>query len=158
VLHACRRRIERVGCIGVKKLPLVLLLLSGAVLASACGVDYGDAKEGNEFFKSAKVSGDFRAGIPLTGVDVQIKCEIRQGKTLVQALDSHMVPALANGGSKATPVPGSFSYDFTVAAAGAYKFECFTAVDEDNYIIRDFTVRAAPAGAHAAATPTPAAP
>ena len=148
----------------MKRLPLILLLLSGAMLASACGVDFGGEKEGNEFFKSAKVSGDFRAGMPLTGVvayesgypvDVQIKCEIRQAKTLVQALDAHVVPALANGGSKATPVPGSFSYDFTVAVPGAYKFECFTAVDEDNYIIRDFTVRAAPDGAPAAATPSP---
>lgn len=132
---------------------MIPLLLALAVVASACGVAFGSAPEGNEFFKSAKVTGDLRAGMTLTGavtyesnypVEVQITCEIRRGKDLVQSLAAENIPALPDGGPKATPFPGNYSYDFTVAEPGTYKFECYTTKDDDNYIIRDFTVRPAP--------------
>ena len=122
-------------------------------------VGFGSAPDGNEFFKSAKVTGDMRAGLTLTGavtyestypIEVQITCEIRRGKDLVQSLASEIIPALPDGGPKATPFPGNYSYDFTVAEPGAYKFECYTTKDDDNYIIRDFTVGAAPGSPPAA--------
>jgi hypothetical protein len=152
---ACRRRRERVGWCDVRFFPTALLLLALAVVSSACGIAFGSAPEGNEFFKSAKVIGDARAGLTLTGtvtyesnypVEVQIACEMRQGKELVQSLATETIPALPGGNPKATPVPGTFSYDFAIATPGAYKFECYTVKDEDNYIIREFTVRPAPDG------------
>ncbi len=150
---ACRGGCKAVACGDVRIFPAIPLLLVLAVLAAACGVGYGSTPDGNEFFKSAKVTGDFRAGMTLTGavtyesnysIEVQITCEIRRGKELVQSLSSERIPALPDGGPKATPFPGNFSYDFAVAEPGAYKFECYTTKDDDNYIIRDFTVRAAP--------------
>ncbi|MEO8698223.1 MAG: hypothetical protein ABI658_32315 [Acidimicrobiales bacterium] len=137
----------------MRLIPASTLFLVVAVLAAACGVGYGSAPEGNEFFKSAKVTGDFRAGLTLTGavtyesnypIEVQITCEIRKGKELVQTLATETIPALPSGNPKATPFPGNFSYDFAVPEPGTYKFECLTTKDDDNYIIRDFTVRAAP--------------
>jgi hypothetical protein len=152
-LVACRAPAERVGWCDVRFFPATMLLLVLAVVSSGCGVAFGSAPDGNEFFKSAKVSGDTRAGLTLTGtvtyesnypIDVQITCEIRQGKQLVQSLATENVAALPDGSPKATPVPGTFSYDFAIATPGAYKFECYTVKDEDNYIIREFTVRPAP--------------
>ena len=134
----------------MRLLPATLLLVVVALSDAACGVGFRSAPEGNEFFKSAKVTGNFQAGGALTGavtfkssypVEIQVLCEIRRGKDLVQSLDSKVVPLLADGSPKKTPVAGAFSYDFTVADPGAYKFECYTAVDQDNYIIREFTVR-----------------
>lgn len=139
----------------MRRLPAISLLLALAVLTAACGVAFGDAPEGNEFFKSATVSGDMRAGVTLSGtvryasnypVAVEISCEIRRGKELVQALAVETIAALPEGGPKATPVPGAFTYTFAVAEPGTYKFECYTTKDEDNYIIRDFTVGKAPDG------------
>src|SRR4029079_9774946 len=92
---ACHPQRERVACGDVRVLPTIPLLLVLAVLASACGVAFGSAPEGNEFFKSAKVTGDLRAVMTLTGtgtyesnypVEVQVTCEIRRGKDLVQSL------------------------------------------------------------------------
>ena len=122
-------------------------------------MDLGDAKQGNEFFKSLTVTGELRAGSPLTAavtyeqnnpIAVVIKCEIRQGKDLVKELGSESVPLLPGGGPKATPFPGNFSFDFTMEQPGTYKAECFTPADEDNYILKTFTIGSA-------ATPTPAA-
>jgi hypothetical protein len=125
-------------------------LLIGCLFLAGCGVRFRDPKPGNEFFKSATVSGDLRAGTTLTGsvnvaqrygIDVAITCELRQGKTLIKSIGSEKIAALPNGTPKSTPVAANYSYEFTVDSPGAYKFECFTPSDQDNYIIREFTVR-----------------
>ncbi len=134
----------------MRNIPLLLLLLLSCALVAACGVRFRDPEPGNEFFKSARVSGDLRVGATLTGavtiaqtysVVVPITCELRQGKELVKAIGSEQIAALPNGTPKSTPVAVHYSYEFTVEQAGAYKFECFTTKDEDNFVIREFTVR-----------------
>ena len=126
-----------------------MLALSSAVLAG-CGVRFRDPQPGNEFFKSATVSGDLRVGATLTGsvtiaqrynVEVPITCELRQGKALVKPIGAEKIAALPNGTPKSTPVAAHYTYEFTVEQAGAYKFECFTTSDQDNFIIREFSVR-----------------
>jgi hypothetical protein len=128
---------------------VVLFALSCALLAG-CGVRFRDPQPGNEFFKSATVSGDLRAGATLTGavtiaqrysIEVPIACELRQGKQLVKPIGSEKIAALPGGTPKSTPVAAHYTYEFTVDKPGAYKFECFTPSDEDNFIIREFTVR-----------------
>ena len=125
-----------------------MLALSSAVLAG-CGVRFRDPQPGNEFFKSATVSGDLRVGATLTGsvtiaqrynVEVPITCELRQGKALVKPIGAEKIAALPNGTPKSTPVAAHYTYEFTVEQAGAYKFECFTTSDQDNFIIREFSV------------------
>ncbi len=128
------------------------LLLVAALLLSGCGVKFTDAEPGTEFFKSLKVSGTPTAGSPLTlaltyeqnnPVAVVVTCELRQGKTLIEPIGEETVPLLAGGGPKATPVAGSYSFDFVVDRPGTYRAECYTPADEYNYIIREFTVRPA---------------
>ena len=130
--------------------PFLLLLLLSCALVAGCGVRFRDPEPGNEFFKSATVSGDLRVGATLTGavtvaqtysIVVPITCELRQGKTLIKTIGSEQIAALPGGTPKSTPVAASYSYPFTVEQAGAYKFECFTTKDEDNFVIREFTVR-----------------
>ena len=115
-----------------------MLALSCAILAG-CGVRLRDPEPGNEFFKSATVSGDLRVGATLTGdvtmaqtysVVVPITCELRQGKTLIKTIGSEQIAALPNGTPKSTPVAAHYSYPFTVEQAGLYKFECYTTKDE----------------------------
>ncbi len=139
---------------------LAALVLATLVLAG-CGVDFSNGEPGTEFFKSLKVNGTPTAGAPLTMVvtyaqnnpiDVAVKCELRQGKNLVKEVGSQTVPQLPGGGPKATPAAGTYSFDFTVDQPGAYKAECFTPADENNYIIREFTVR--PGAASPGASPT----
>lgn len=129
--------------------PFVLLLALSCVLLAGCGVRFHDPEPGNEFFTSATVSGDLRAGSTLTGtvtiaqrynIDVPIACELRRGKELVKALGSEAVAALGGGTPKSTPVATHYTYEFTVESAGAYKFECYTTKDQDNYVIREFTI------------------
>ena len=130
--------------------PFVLLLALLCALLAGCGVRFRDPEQGNEFFKSATVSGDLRAGATLTGavtiaqrysIEVAIACELRQGKQLVKPIGSEKISALPGGTPKSTPVAVHYTYEFTVDKPGAYKFECFTPADEDNFIIREFTVR-----------------
>lgn len=125
-----------------------MLALSCAVLVG-CGVRFRDPQPGNEFFKSATVSGEMRVGATLTGsvtiaqrynVEVPITCELRQGKALVKPIGAEKIAALPNGTPKSTPVAAHYTYEFTVEQAGAYKFECFTTSDQDNFIIREFSV------------------
>ena len=98
------------------------------------------------------MSGTTIAGSPLTlaltyeqnnPVAVAVKCELRQGKTIVKPIGEQTVPLLAGGGPKATPVAGNYSFDFVVDQPGSYRAECYTPADENNYIIREFTVRPA---------------
>jgi len=130
------------------------MLLVAALLLSGCGVKFSDGDPGTEFFKSLKVSGTTTAGAPLTlavtyaqnnPVAVAVKCELRQGKTLIKPIGEGTVALLEGGGPKATPVAGNYSFDFVVDRPGSYRAECYTPADENNYIIREFTVRAAAA-------------
>jgi hypothetical protein len=125
------------------------MLCALAASLAACGVSFRPAPEGTEFFKSLDVSGDRRAGATLTASlgyaqnnprDVQLACELRQGKDLVQPIGMQNVPAIFGGGPERTPVPGTYTFGFTVEQAGDYKVECYTPADEDNYIIKTLTV------------------
>ncbi len=136
------------------KFPSTLLIAGSCLLFAACGVSYGKAKQGNEFFKSLTVTGDHQATVSLTALvtyetnypkELGITCELRQGKELIKPIGHDTAPALPGAGAKATPFPGSFSYDFIVDTPGAYKAECFTPADEDNFIIKEFTVAGPPA-------------
>jgi hypothetical protein len=129
---------------------MLAALLLATLILGGCGVDFSNGEPGTEFFKSLKVNGTPTAGAQLTmvvtyaqnnPVDVAVKCELRQGKNLVKEVGSQTVPQLAGGGPKATPVAGTYSFDFTADQPGSYKAECFTPADENNYIIREFTVR-----------------
>ena len=147
---------------GDVKIPrLFLLLLASSAIFAACGVRYSDPPLGNEFFTSLVVTGDMRARQPLTGLlsfkqryptEVLVRCELRQGKDFIRTIGDYTAPAHPSGGAKATPFPGSYSYDFTIDTPGAYKFECFTPADEDNYIIKEITIGRAP---DVAPTPIP---
>jgi hypothetical protein len=130
--------------------PFFLLLALSCAILVGCGVRFRDPEPGNEFFKSATVSGDLHAGSTITGavtiaqrynIDVPIACELRQGKELVKPIGTETIPALVGGTPKSTPVAAQYSYDFSIEAAGAYKFECYTTKDQDNFIIREFSVR-----------------
>jgi len=129
---------------------MIALLLATLVL-SGCGVDFSSGKPGTEFFKSLKVNGTTTAGAPLTlvlayaqnnPVDVAVTCELRQGSSLVKPIGTQTVPLLSGGSPTATPVAGSYSFEFNVEKPGTYKAECYTPADQNNYIIRQFTVRA----------------
>ena len=140
---------------------MLAALLFATLVLGGCGVDFSNGPAGTEFFKSLKVNGTPMAGAPLAlvvtyaqnnPVDVAVKCELRQGKTLVKDVGTQTVPQLAGGGPKATPVAGTYSFDFTVDQVGAYKAECYTPADENNFIIREFTVR--PGAVGPATSPT----
>lgn len=129
---------------------MLAALVLTALILSACGVDFSNGKPGTEFFKSLKITGTPTVDAPLTlvlayaqnnPVDVVVKCDLRQQSRLVQPVGTRTVPLLSGGGPKATPVAGSYSFDFTVKAPGTYNAECYTPADENNYIIRQFTVR-----------------
>lgn len=139
----------------VTRLGVFIFLL--APLLVACGVRFSAAKQGNDFFKTLTVSGDRRAGSALTAsvtymqkapFEVKMTCELRKNKTLVRAIGNDVIPRYPFGNPKATPFPGNFSYDFTVDEPGTYEVQCYTPVDEDNFIVKEFTVRPA-------STPTP---
>ena len=127
---------------------LVAVMVCVAALAMACGVRF-KPKIGTEYFTSLNVEGEHRVGAPMSialayehnyPVDVQIECELRKGKEVVKSLGATTAAAIPNGGAEATPVAGEFRADFTVDAPGDYKAECFTPADDDNYIIKIFTV------------------
>jgi hypothetical protein len=149
----------------VKHARIAALLLSSALLA-ACGVRFSEADPGTEFFKSIDISGQMRAGDPLTvvvgydqyyPVEVAFQCELRRNKQLVTVIGEATVPPLEGGGPDATPFPGVFSFDFSAAEPGTYVVECLTPIDEDNFIGDEITI--APAADQTPGGPaTPAAP
>ena len=148
----------------VPRFPLALLLPLCFAVLSGCGVSFHDPPEGNEFFKTLTVTGDMHAGSPLTGavtfvqnysVEVAVRCEVRKGKDLYKNVGQDPAPPLPNGNPMATPFPGNFAFDFTVDEPGAFKFECFTPSDEDNFILKQFTIGPA---RDPALTPIPATP
>jgi hypothetical protein len=120
-----------------------------AALTSACGIAFS-RDEGNDFFLSLDVTGEKVAGAPLTAgvayetfypVPVEIVCELRQSSDLVGQIG--VAEALAIPGDL-TPdderVPGNFSFDFTVEEPGEFKVECYTRLDEANFIVEEFTI------------------
>jgi hypothetical protein len=133
-----------------------------SALFAGCGVAFGDGRDGNEFFREIEVSGDMRAGAPLTvaisfaqyyAMPVVVRCELRQGGELVTMLGEATATHLPFGNPDATPFPGNFAWDFSVAEPGTYKVQCYTPLDEDNYVEEEFTIRPAPP-----TTPTPIVP
>jgi hypothetical protein len=130
----------------VKRAPAVVLLLSSVLLAvsgSACGVRFSDPEAGTEFFTSIDISGEMRAGKPLTvlvayeqfyPVDVTFHCELRREKEIIKRIGEKVVVPLENGGPDKTPFPGVFAFDFTVDEPGTFIVECLTDRDEDNFI------------------------
>jgi hypothetical protein len=137
----------------VTTLRLLLLLALSCAIFAGCGVKFSDPPEGTEFFKSLSVTGTMQAGASLTAtieyaqhnpVITGVICEIRQGTTLVKDIGTRRAPQHPEGGPDATPFAGTFTYDFAIDQPGTYKAECFTPADEDNFIIKTFTL--APAG------------
>ena len=125
------------------------VLIAAAALLAGCGVRFTDPESRTEFFASLAVSGERKAGAPLTALvtytqnypaEVEITCELRQNKTTLLEIGKALVQPLADGNPDATPVVGSFSYDFTAPAPGTYKVECLTLKDEDNFIDEKFTI------------------
>lgn len=144
----------------MKFTPAVILALVAPAVLAACGVAFSPDDESNEFFQTLEVSGDRRAGQVLTAavsyeqfypVEVRMACELRDDTQLIKPIAEVIVMPLENGGPEATPFPGNFAFDFTVDEPGSYRVECLTPRDEDNYIIDEFSIGAAPAE-----TPTPA--
>ena len=138
--------------------PLVILVVASLLLAG-CGIAFGEAKKGNEFFDSLDVTGDMRANEHLTAavamrqnypVEVTVACELRQASEKVKDIGREVVPAFPNGSPELTPFPANFSFDFTVDEPGSYKVDCFTPLDDDNYIREEIVI-----GPAAEATPTP---
>ncbi len=134
-------------------------MVIACLLLSGCGIGFGDPPEGNEFFESLNVTGDKRAGEQLTAavamtqnyaVEITVECELRRGKDLVKPIGRDVVPAFPNGTPDQTPFPINYSFDFTVDDAGTYKVDCFTPLDEDNFIRDEFKI-----GAAAEITPMP---
>lgn len=126
------------------------MLSLACALVLGCGVSFSSAPKGTEFFKALAVTGPLDAGKPLTvavsyqqayPVNTIIKCEIRQGKSLVKDLGAQTAPAHPTGNPKATPFPGNFSFDAVLDEPGEYKAECFTPADEDNFILKTFRVK-----------------
>jgi hypothetical protein len=126
-------------------------LLFASLPLAGCGIAFGDAPQGNDFFTSLRVSGEKRAGAPLTAavsyetfypVQIEILCELRQGSRTIREIGRGFAPAVT---PERTPddeaVPGNFSIDFNVATAGDYKVECYTVLEEANFIIEEFKIR-----------------
>lgn len=140
----------------------IAALVVSAVVLSSCGIAFGSAQKGNDFFKSIDVSGEMRTGETLTlafsygqkhPLAVPIKCELRQNKELVKDLGVTEAPEVPYGNPEATPLPGNYTFDFTVDAAGTYKVQCYTTQDEDNFIEEEITVEQG-----TSETPTPVRP
>lgn len=140
---------------------MLATLVLATLILGGCGVDFSSGESGTEFFKSLRVTGTPAVGAQMTmvvayaqnnPVDVAVKCEIRQGRELVREVGSQTVPLLSGGGPEATPVAGTYSFDFTIFKPGAYKAECYTPADENNFIIREFTVRPGAVGPDASST------
>ena len=126
----------------VKRIAVVPLVVLSLLLAG-CGVRFTSADPGTEFFTSIDISGEMRAGEPLTvlvgyeqyyPIDVRLRCELRRKKEILKTLGEEVVMPLENGGPDKTPFPGVFAFDFTVDEPGTYIVECLTDKDEDNFI------------------------
>ncbi len=134
---------------------LLPLIAAGALLAGCGGIDFGSPDQGNDFFEKLEISGEHAAGAPLTAelsyetfypMEVEISCELYRGSRRLFEIGRATVPAVGEGrdpGEEDERVPGNFSFDFSAMSAGSYEVECFTPCDESNYILEEFSVRAA---------------
>ena len=133
-------------------IPLILISYL-CVLLSACGIAFGGAPEGNDFFVSFDVTGEKVAGRPLTAAltyetiypfEVEIVCELREEKDLVREVARGRAAAVPEG---LTPdddrVAGDLVFDFVVDEPGDFHVECYTPLDEANFIIEGFEIEAA---------------
>jgi hypothetical protein len=131
----------------------LLSLAIASLLLAGCGVSFG-SDQGNEFFKSIDVSGRMEAGAPLTVAvtyeqfypfQLDIECELWDNttKTLVRSLGQDLIPSYPEGSPRVTPFPGNFSMDFVVEEPGEYLVECFTVLDDENFIGEKITIREA---------------
>jgi hypothetical protein len=120
------------------------------VIFSGCGVAFGGGEAGNDFFLSLDVTGEHVVDAPLTAAisyatiysqPVDIVCELRQGKKTLREIGRKQAPGVPNLTPKDDGMPGNFSIDFSVDAAGSYKVECYTPADESNYIVEKFEIR-----------------
>jgi hypothetical protein len=128
----------------------LLILALASLLFTSCGIAFSDGPKGNDFFTSLRVSGEKRAGAPLTAAvgyetiypaQIEIVCELRQGSRTIREIGRGFAPAITpERDPDEDAVPGNFSIDFTVEVAGTYKIECYTVLDDANYIIEEFTV------------------
>jgi hypothetical protein len=138
-----------VRCIVPRSAALLLLVFASLPLAG-CGIAFGDAPQGNDFFTSLRVSGEKRAGAPLTAsvsyetfypLQIEILCELRQGSRTIREIGRGFAPAiLPEREPDDDAVPGNFSIDFSVETAGSYKVECYTVLDEANFVIEEFEI------------------
>lgn len=149
-LRACQRIRRRLAWGDVKSPRLLLLLVIASALLAGCGVKFSDKPAGTEFFKSLTITGDMRAGAPLTAavgiaqqydIDVAIACQLRKSQTVLKQIGTERVPLIPGGGPKATPVAVNYSFDFTVDAPGTYNVKCLTPSDENNFILKQITIR-----------------
>ena len=133
----------------MRQLPAAAALALLCALLAGCGIAFGDAPEGNDFFVSLRVTGNKTAGSPLTAAvayetfypsPVDIVCELRQGKTTLLQIGGAQAPAVTGRTPDDGGVPGNFSIDFTVDTPGRYKVECYTSKEEANFIIEEFSV------------------
>jgi hypothetical protein len=136
----------------VQRVRAAVVLAAASALLSACGISFADAPEGNEFWKSLDISGDFRAGSTLTAAfvyeqyypaDVPVTCELWSEGELLKHIGSTVVPAYPEGDPDVTPFAGSFTFDFVVDAPGTYRVDCYSNADEDNFIREEFSVKPA---------------
>jgi hypothetical protein len=134
----------------VKQTPAAAALALMCALLAGCGIAFGDAPAGNDFFVSLRVTGDKTVGAPLTAAiayetfypePIDIVCELRQGSETLRPIGSAQAPAVAGLTPDDDGVPGNFSIDFSVERAGDFKVECFTAKEEANFIIDEFTIK-----------------
>jgi hypothetical protein len=129
---------------------MIAALLGASVLLVGCGVDFSGGAEGNDFFTSLRVTGDKVTGQPLTAAvsyetiypaELEILCELRQGSTTLRQIGRGVAPAvLPERAPEDDGVVGNFSIDFIVEEPGTYKVECYTSKDDDNYLLKEFTV------------------
>jgi hypothetical protein len=136
-------------CIVPRSAAIVAICLT-SLLYTGCGIAFSDGPQGNDFFTSLRVTGDKRAGSPLTAAvtyetiypaPIEILCELRQGSTTIREIGRNFTPAVTPGRHPDDDaVPGNFSIDFTVELPGSYKVECYTVLDDANYIIEEFSV------------------
>ena len=122
-----------------------------SALLAGCGIAFGGAPEGNDFFVSLRVTGDKTAGSPLTAAvayetfypdPIDVICELRQEKETLQQIGGFQAPGVPGLTPEDDGVPGNYSIDFAVNEPGEYKVECFTPKDEGNFIIQAFEIGA----------------
>jgi len=130
----------------------LLLLLCVALAGGACGVSFGESSEGNEFFTGLDVTGHKVVGEPLTAavayetfypMPVDITCDLYRGRERLREIGRTQAPAVPGDRSPEDEderVPGNVSFDFAVEEAGKHEVECYTPLDDSNFIVESFGV------------------